>query len=156
MLCTRILRASHALLDIRLPDFATKQGVYKVGFIKSFVHLDTGAFTAIITTNTGVTASVSPGQSFSFIWGGNKWNKYTSSSGAGGGTGTVTSVAVVAANGFTGSVSTPSTTPAITLQTSVAAGRVLKAAAGGAIAACTGADVFPGECDALTLGVSAC
>lgn len=37
----------------------------------------------------------------------------------GGGSGTVTSVSVVSANGFTGTVATPTTTPAITLGTSV-------------------------------------
>lgn len=38
---------------------------------------------------------------------------------AGGGSGTVTSVSVVSANGLTGTVATPTTTPAITLATSV-------------------------------------
>jgi len=39
--------------------------------------------------------------------------------GGGGGTGTVTSVSVVSANGLTGSVANPTTTPAITLTTSI-------------------------------------
>ena len=40
-------------------------------------------------------------------------------SGGGGGSGTVTSVSVVTANGFAGTVANPTTTPAITIQTSV-------------------------------------
>lgn len=40
-------------------------------------------------------------------------------SGGGGGSGTVTSVSVASANGFTGSVANPTTTPAITLATSI-------------------------------------
>jgi hypothetical protein len=40
-------------------------------------------------------------------------------SGGGGGSGTVTSVSVVSANGLAGTVATPTTTPAITLSTSV-------------------------------------
>ncbi len=43
-----------------------------------------------------------------------------SGGGGGGGSGTVTSVSVVSANGLTGTVATPTTTPAITLSTSVA------------------------------------
>lgn len=41
------------------------------------------------------------------------------SSGGGGGSGTVTSVSVATANGFAGTVATPTTTPAISVQTSV-------------------------------------
>jgi hypothetical protein len=47
------------------------------------------------------------------------------STGGGGGSGTVTSVSVVTANGLAGTVATPTTTPAITLTTSVT-GDVLK------------------------------
>ncbi len=49
-----------------------------------------------------------------------EWNgtAFTWGSGGGGG-GTVTSVSVVSANGFAGTVATPSTTPAITLSTTV-------------------------------------
>lgn len=56
--------------------------------------------------------------------------------GGGGGTGTVKSVAVVSANGLTGSVLNPSTTPSITLGTSIAA-PVLKGANGAIEAATT-------------------
>lgn len=45
--------------------------------------------------------------------------KYTGGGGNGGGSGTVTSASVVTANGFAGSVANPTTTPAITLTTSV-------------------------------------
>jgi len=43
--------------------------------------------------------------------------KSTFGSGGGGGTGTVTFISVINANGFSGSISNPTTTPAITLQT---------------------------------------
>lgn len=43
----------------------------------------------------------------------------TSGGGGGGGSGTVTSVSVVTANGFAGSVANSSTTPAITISTSI-------------------------------------
>ncbi len=42
----------------------------------------------------------------------------------GGGTGTVTSVSVVTANGFAGDVATPTTTPAITIKTTLTAGQI--------------------------------
>lgn len=45
-----------------------------------------------------------------------RWDSYA---GAAAGTGTVTSVSVVTANGFAGSVATPATTPAITISTTV-------------------------------------
>lgn len=51
------------------------------------------------------------------------------------GGGTVTSVSVVSANGLAGSVATPTTTPAITLSTSVTQNVVLKAGAAGAVSA---------------------
>ena len=44
---------------------------------------------------------------------------YYSTTGGGGGSGTVTSVSVVSANGFAGTVATNTTTPAITLSTTV-------------------------------------
>lgn len=43
----------------------------------------------------------------------------TPSTGGGGGSGTVTSVSVATANGTSGTVATPTTTPAITLKTTV-------------------------------------
>jgi hypothetical protein len=60
----------------------------------------------------------------------------TGSGGGGGGSGTVTSVSVVTANGLAGTVANPSTTPAITLRTSVTGllkgnGTTISAAAAG-------------------------
>lgn len=60
----------------------------------------------------------------------------TTLSAAGGGSGTVTSVSVTTANGFAGTVATPTTTPAITLTTSVTGllkgnGTAISAAAAG-------------------------
>lgn len=58
------------------------------------------------------------------------------------GSGTVTSVSVVSTNGFTGSVATPTTTPAITLTTS--ANGVLKGNGTAISAATSGTDYSPG------------
>jgi len=58
--------------------------------------------------------------------------------GGGGGSGTVTDVSVVSANGFSGSVATSTTTPAITLSTSISG--LLKGSAG-ALAAASATDV---------------
>ncbi len=54
----------------------------------------------------------------------------------GGGSGTVTSVSVVTANGFSGSVANPTTTPAITMSTGITG--VLKGSAGALAAAVAG------------------
>lgn len=53
----------------------------------------------------------------------------------------VTSVSVVSANGFTGTVANPTTTPAITLTTSATG--ILKGAAGALVAASSGVDYAP-------------
>lgn len=58
--------------------------------------------------------------------------------GGGGGSGTVTDVSVVSANGFSGSVATSTTTPAITLSTSISG--LLKGSSG-ALAAASATDV---------------
>lgn len=59
------------------------------------------------------------------------------------GSGTVTSASVVTANGFQGTVATATTTPAITLQTSVASGSLLKASSGSLVAATSNSDYLP-------------
>lgn len=61
---------------------------------------------------------------------------WATAGGGGGGTGTVTSVSVVSANGFAGTVATASTTPAITLKTTITGllkgnGTAISAAAAG-------------------------
>ena len=58
--------------------------------------------------------------------------------GGGGGSGTVTSVSVVSANGFAGTVATATTTPAITLTTSITG--LLKGSGGALVAATAGTD----------------
>lgn len=67
----------------------------------------------------------------------------------GGGSGTVTSVSVATANGFAGSVATPTTTPAITLSTNVTG--LLKGDGTGVSAATPGTDYLTGN-QAITLG----
>lgn len=75
---------------------------------------------------------------------------FVESSGGGGGSGTVTSASVVTANGFSGTVATATTTPAITLKTSVQG--VLKGNSGtGVISAATaGTDYAAGTSGSAT------
>ena len=68
-------------------------------------------FAAGITASSTATLYITPG------FGGVMGNSLASSSG--GGSGTVTSVSVVSANGLAGTVATATTTPAITLSTTV-------------------------------------
>src|SRR5689334_22364457 len=51
------------------------------------------------------------------LW--SRWNTQINTASSGGGLGSVTSVSVTTANGFAGSVATSTTTPAITLQTTI-------------------------------------
>jgi len=62
---------------------------------------------------------------------------------AAGSGGSVTTVSVVTANGFQGTVANASTTPAITLQTSVTSGSVVKASSNQLVAAVSGTDYAP-------------
>jgi hypothetical protein len=68
---------------------------------------------------------------------------------AGAGTGTVTSASVVSANGFAGTVATATTTPAITLTTSISG--MLKGS-GGALAAATANTDFQSPISLTTVG----
>lgn len=73
---------------------------------------------------------------------GTNWGEFgtqTSTGGGGGGSGTVTSVSVTSANGFAGTVATPTTTPAITISTTVTAA-VLKGNGTAIVAAVAGTD----------------
>lgn len=70
--------------------------------------------TAIFYGNgAGGFSSVTIGANLTFVGG------TLSATGGGGGTGTVTTLSVVSANGFAGTVANPTTTPAITLTTSL-------------------------------------
>ena len=70
--------------------------------------------------------------------------------GAGSGTGTVTSVSVTSANGFAGTVANPSSTPAITLTTSISG--MLKGSASALVSATSGTDFSAGT-SALGTGI---
>ena len=117
------------------PWFVYLQGVYKaiqesVDELNITVAADFPIPRRVITglTQGFVLASVTDndatrtntGQSFLagdyLIWNGTNW---TNIGGGAASAGTVTSVSVVSANGFAGSVATASTTPAITLSTSI-------------------------------------
>ena len=110
----------------------------------------TSAFTAA-TAGTDYQAPITlttTGTSGAATFVGNTLNipQYT----AGGGSGTVTSVSVVNANGFSGSVATATTTPAITITTGVSG--LLKGNGTAVSAASSGTDYAPGT-SALATGI---
>ena len=80
----------------------------------------THAFTGVLDVANGGTGTTTP----ALVAGTNvtitgTWPNQTINSSGGGGSGTVTTVSVVSANGLAGTVANPTTTPAITLSTSV-------------------------------------
>lgn len=74
-----------------------------------------------------------------------------SSQGGGGGSGSVTSVSVVTANGLAGTVASPSTTPAITLTTSVSAGLITSNGSGSMSSVAAPSSAVVGVSDTQTL-----
>jgi hypothetical protein len=86
----------------------TTAGVITLGGILNVANGGTGTATPALVAGTNVTIT-------------GTWPNQTinSSGGGGGGGGTVTTVSVVSANGLAGTVTNPTTTPAITLSTSV-------------------------------------
>lgn len=84
----------------------------------------------------GITATGTP-SSTTYLRGDGTWSTVS----GGGGSGTVTSVSVVSANGFTGTVANATTTPAITLTTSVTG--LLKGNGTAISAATSGTDYAP-------------
>jgi len=100
----------------------------------TFPNASTSVFGAVKVDGTTITAS----------------SGVISAVGGGGGSGTVTSVSVVSANGFAGSVATATTTPAITLTTSITG--VLKGNGTDISAASSGTDYSAGT-SALATGI---
>ncbi len=76
------------------------------------------------------------------------WVELPAGSGGGGGSGTVTSVSVVSANGLAGTVANPTTTPAITLSTTITG---LLKGNGTAISAQTVGDLTDAGTDGITI-----
>lgn len=99
---------------------------------------NTGAFTTTFKTAAGSGVAVSQGVSEPLY--ANGTNVERPSSGGGAGSGTVTSVSVVSANGLAGTVASATTTPAITLSTTVTG--VLKGDGTSISAATAGTDYF--------------
>jgi hypothetical protein len=98
------------------------------------------------TTGTLPTNVVSPTTNQCLVYNGTVWVNGSCSAGGG----VVTSVSVVSANGFGGSVATPTSTPAITIDTTITG---LLEANGTAIAAATAANVYglwSGSCSSTT------
>lgn len=95
------------------------------------------------------------GGTFSLVAGTNvtisgTWPNQTIAVSGGGGSGTVTTVSVVSANGFTGTVADATTTPAITLTTSITG---LLKGNGTAISAATAGTDYSAGTSALTTGI---
>ena len=102
-----------------------------------------------LSTLTGVTIT-SPAVGQVLKYNGTSWINDADSVSGGAGVGTVTSVSVATANGFTGTVATASSTPAITITTSITG--VLKGNGTAISAATSGTDYAPGT-SALATGI---
>lgn len=101
------------------------------------------------TLNTFTSVTPAAGQSIRINAGNTAWEAYSPSAGSG----TVTSVSVVSANGFAGTVATATTTPAITLSTSITG--VIKGNGTAISAATAGTDyVAPGTATTFTAAQS--
>ena len=97
-----------------------------------------GTTTPVITLNLPTSSSLNRG-----LLSSTDWTTFNNK-----GSGTVTSASVVSANGFSGSVATPTTTPAITISTSVTG--LLKGNGTGVSAATVGADYSVGTSSLAT------
>jgi len=117
----------------------TTAGVITLGGILGTANGGTGTSTPSLVAGTNVTIT-------------GTWPNQTinSSGGGGGGSGTVTSVSVVSANGLAGTVANATTTPAITLSTSITG--LLKGNGTAISAASSGTDYAPGT-SALATGI---
>lgn len=137
--------------------------------IGSVTGLGTGVATALATAqgngtkvqlSTGTTAT---NDCVKFDANGNTVDAGAACGGGGGGSGTVTTLSVVSTNGLTGSVSNPTTTPAITMGTTVSG---LIAGSGGALVQASAAminapvvsvmtnSIVPGSATPTSLGMS--
>lgn len=104
----------------------------------------------ILGNNTGAVLFVAPGAVGNVLTSnGTTWTS-NAAAGGGGGSGTVTTVSVVSANGLAGTVANATTTPAITLSTSVTG--VLKGNGTALSAATSGTDYSAGT-SALATGI---
>jgi hypothetical protein len=117
----------------------TTAGVITLGGTLAVANGGTGTSTPSLVAGTNVTIT-------------GTWPNQTinSSGGGGGGSGTVTSVSVLTANGFAGTVANPTTTPAITITTGVSG--LLKGNGTAVSAASSGTDYAPGT-SALATGI---
>jgi len=97
----------------------------------------TGTTTPVITLNVPTASATNRG-----VLSSTDWTTFNNK-----GTGTVTSASVVSANGFNGSVATSTTTPAITLSTSVTG--ILKGNGTAISAATAGTDYIASEADGI-------
>jgi hypothetical protein len=103
----------------------------------------------ILGNNTGAVLFVAPGTAGNVLTSnGTTWT--SNAAAGGGGSGTVTTVSVVSANGLAGTVANPTTTPAITLSTSVTG--LLKGNGTAISAASSGTDYSAGT-SALATGI---
>jgi len=102
-----------------------------------------------LSTLSGVTIT-SPAVGQVLKYNGSSWINDADSVSGGAGVGTVTTVSVTSANGFTGTVATASSTPAITITTSITG--VLKGNGTAILAATSGTDYAPGT-SSLSTGI---
>ncbi len=86
------------------------------------LNIGAGTMTAsgTVSAATGYTLTIGPGVMGSFVYSATANAYYSTTPSSAGGAGTVTSVSIVTANGVSGSVANPTTTPAITLNVDAA------------------------------------
>lgn len=114
--------SSNPVLSAGEPGFETDTGKFKIGdgiTAWSTLEYATGLDNIINLQDLDNVVITSPTNGQVLKYNGTNWVNGTDTTGGGGGSGTVTSVSVNTANGFSGSIINASTTPSITLSTSV-------------------------------------
>jgi len=98
------------------PALPSEIAIYNAGANALLVYPPVGGTINGGTVNASVSLAAAAAITY---WASSGLNWYIKTTGGGGGSGTVTTASVVTANGFGGSVATATTTPAITISTSV-------------------------------------
>lgn len=109
-------------MSIYLPDLTPKSN----GFTKTIVNTGVSPTQTVTLTGASIPSVViQPEMTITFMWQDDTWLVLSTTA-----IGTVTSLSVATANGFAGTVATPTSTPVITILTTVVAGLVASNGAG--------------------------
>jgi hypothetical protein len=134
-----------------LPVAASGDGitVFNKGANPLLVYPQIGSTIDMLAVNAGYSIAVNKAVKFRATKA-TQWEIQSDTGAVGGGTGTVTSLSIVSTNGLAGTVTTPTTTPAITLSTTVTG--IVKGNGTSLLPATGGTDYSPGT-SALTTGI---